>query len=204
MNTTRSFFTLAAVALLAITGCSTENTEAEPSEASTQSQEQPAAAEATPTVEETETEPIEEFEHSAAGGTGEISEGYIALTGDMIDFLGERDIVADEAALAEFGSERSYGRPATEAEYWAETLSNGQFQGEQDGAIEIVIQPEDIGFDSEPAEVRQAFVDDLLPIVAGSPHLEDLWQVEVVLHASEGVLMVVASWIEEYDGPFES
>lgn len=203
MKTIHRILALAAVVLLAGTACSADEPAAESAEAPTPSQEETQEAEAAPSADETEDEPIEEFERSGAGGTGKISEEYIALTRDMTDFLGERDIVVDEATLEEIGSAAGYGRPLTETEYWAEALSAGHFQGEDEGAIEIVIQPEDIGFDSEPVEVRQAFVDELLPVVAGSPHMDDLWQVEVVLHASEGVPMVVASWIEEYDGPFE-
>lgn len=213
MKNTRSYFTLAAVALLAGTACSADEAEAEPQGESAQSQEQAQDGEETPEPkhpQETAVLPpaddsgydrIPEFEHSVDGDSGmpSITKTHIEIYHDIVSFMDEQGIVADEASLAELGAYGYYGRAATELEYWGTSLSIPNHNDGNMSTVEITLDSADLGFETDERSEREEFADELLPVIAESPHIDRVRNAKVIIQPGDGsgVGQVGAFWTEK-------
>lgn len=206
MKTTRSYFTLAAVVLLAGTACSADEADTESPEGVNPSQEQTQEAEVSPSNDDPEGEPAEEFSLSMDGGAGttSITDTHIEIYHDIAAFMSERGVVAEDASLEEFGSTQIYGRAATEAEYWGSSLSlPNHLDGGDMSVVEITLQPERLGLDPDTRSTREDLANELLPVIAETPHIDRVREATVAVEGGDGIDQVVSSWTEDSGYSFD-
>ncbi|MBE1514302.1 hypothetical protein [Nesterenkonia halotolerans] len=212
MKTKHSFLALSVVLLLAGTACSADEAQAESQETPAQSPEQSseeAEAQDSEHPQETETlppadgsgfEPIPEFEYSVDGGSGvpAITETHIEIYRDLVAFMDEQGIAADETSLEEFGSVGNYGRAATELEYWGAGLAIPNHDSGDMGVIEVTLSSEDLGFGPEVTrDDREAFADELVRVLVETPHIDEVRDARVTIQPGDDVDQVGVSWTDE-------